>query len=170
MYILSFLDSKDMVKMKKIACRKLIKTSIHVICYLLVLYQLVNCIQIYSSQPTAASMKIMNTSNVPVSFTFCIIFHQGFDGNFDLYKLDMVKEFQISNTDGKTNLLAEKGTAFDFVVYTDKVYMCKEIVLPLIKRERAYLKKLETKNLQLFIHQPGMFMMKDFGLESMILV
>ena len=95
-----------------------------------------------------------------------------FDGNFSAHTHTSIKNISVLHGDSKVNLLLDGNLSFERVSYIEDPLMCKEFIMPeheksLIRviREYTYGEGRDNKNLQLYIHQPGLFYLQEFTLK-----
>ena len=166
----SFLDAKEFLgKMKG---RKVMIFCLYIASIGLVIWQLWSYVGIITSKPTTASKKLIETNQLPISFTFCeMLYHKSFDGNFISQTHSSLKNISIINKDSIQNLLMGGKVTYDFVSHIDKKMMCKEFDMTDIPKEKVELLREEVNdsdkhnNFHLYIHQPGMFYRDEFRLK-----
>jgi hypothetical protein len=140
----------------------------------MVLCQLWNYLIIFLTKPTTAAQELVKTSELSLAFTFCkIIFNTKFDGKFDVENHSSMKNLFILNKNASFDLLKNETFTYDFVSYVENPLMCKSFDLSyyhknsinVVREFQRKKYKKENRNLHLYIHQPGMFYIQEFGLK-----
>ena len=145
---------------------KFLTPGIFLICIGTLTWQLRNYGILIISNPTTAPVKIMNSNEIPVAFSFCKFINP--DGNFSAKTHTSINNITVFHGDSQLDLLFDGNLTFDRVSYIENPLMCKEFIMPkeksLIRIERNGLGD-EHKNLHLYIHQPGMFYVQEFTVK-----
>ena len=164
-FLLSFLDFKSLATRFK--STKLLTTCIFLTCIGILTWQLRNYCILMMSNPTTAPVKIMNSNEIPLAFSFCkYIYDMEFDGNFSAHSHTSINNISVLHGESQMDLLIDGNLVFEKISYIETPLMCKEFVMPekeksIIRIERNRLGE-DIKNLQLFIHQQGMFYLQEF--------
>ncbi len=125
-------------------------------------------------KPTTASIKLVNGREYPISLTFCKMIYNwdNFDGNFSRYSVGNVKSVSYETGDNKVDVLTSSALISDFIFYLDDPYLCKEVKMPSVTKDKIIVKrqfdlnqKENNKNLHLFIHYPGVLYLQEFGFK-----
>ncbi len=171
-FVFSFLDMKILLKI--LAKKELWIRSLYLVCFGCVIWQLNNSLNIFIMKPTTASIELVNSREYPISLTFCkIVFNiHYFDGNFSRHTVGSLKSLFYVDGDHKVDVLTDKMLSYDFLYYLDYPYLCKEIEMPLVSKDKIVLvRQLDVNedennnNLHLFIHPPGALYLKEFGFK-----
>ena len=149
------------------------KEVLNAILYMLsvgsVVWLLYEKIQIFVERPTTAIVEIIDSKDIPISFTLCkVIYGSRFDGNFSRHTITNMKNVSIVYDNKEFDFLDQKDLTFEFVSYLDDPMMCKEFDLANIDKDRIKFVRdalNEDNNLHLYIHQPGMFYIQEFKLK-----
>ena len=142
---------------------------LYILCIGFVVWLLYEKIQIFLQSPTTASLEMITSKDMPISFTLCKIFYHGkFNGKFNSHTLENIENVSIVYDNKEFEILDKDDLAFEFVSYLDYPMMCKEFNLDNIEKNLVKLVRdtnNEDNNLHLYIHQPGMFYMQEFKLK-----
>jgi hypothetical protein len=112
-------------------------------------------------------MKLVNSLNTPLAFTFCKSFYgRKFSGNFSSQIHKSIKSLLVQLKESEIELLEEKEFSYEFISHIEIQLMCKEFVLPNNKIRRIKLRRTaEDNNLFLYIHQPGMLYSEELWVD-----
>ena len=143
--------------------------TLHMFCIGSVIWLLYEKIQIFVQRPTTASLEMIDSKDIPISFTLCkFIYGSRFNGMFSSHNLTNTENISLAYDSKQFDILQKKALSFEFVSYLDYPMMCKEFDLANIEKDWIKLVRdsnNEDNNLHLYIHQPGMFYMQEFRLK-----
>ena len=157
---------------KKQILKLILKVGIYGFCYGCVIWQSNVCLEKYLSKPTGASLDIIDTQDVPLSFTFCEVVYnlnQNSDGRLFKQNIKHLKEIKLETKNSKLFLKLENETVnFNFIIQLPEPYLCREFKLPQLKIESIEVKHDAidlNKNFHLFIHPGNMIAAKEFIIQ-----
>ena len=151
----------------KLKQKKAYDTILYFCCISVVSWQLYDKIQIFVQKPTTANVKLVESKDLPVSFTLCKLINKlEFDGNFHKHTESSLKNITILYYDTDLEMMENKKITFEFISMTENPLMCKEFDFTGLDKDAIRLVReighhIE-KNLHLYIHQPGMFLYHEF--------
>ena len=125
-------------------------------------------------KPTTASIKLVNGREYPISLTFCKMIHNwdNFDGNFSRYTVGNLKSVFYETGDNKVDVLTGPALISEFIFYLDNPYLCKEVKMPPVTKDKFIVTRQfdlnqgeNNNNLHLFIHEPGVLYLEEFGFK-----
>ena len=154
----------------KLKHKKTYEAILYFCCISAVAWQLYQKIEIFLQQPTTASLKLVESKDLPVSFTLCkFINGLEFDGNFNKHTESSLKNITIVHNNTEIEILGNKNFTFEFISMTVNPLMCKEIDFSgldknSIRLVREFGWEIDS-NLHLYVHQPGMFHFNEFGIK-----
>ena len=157
----------------KFKYKRYVEMILYLIGVCLVTWQVSNCIKIFVDKPTTAVTDSVKSDQIPLALTFCKFFYEDFNGNFEVQrdKSGLINVTVVNNNE-EINLMHGKTFKFEFVTYIEKLLICKEFELPdgidkqqLIINKQFGGKEKDVKNLHLYIHQPGMYFLPEFGIK-----
>ena len=144
-------------------------TIIFLLCVGSVVWLLNEKIQIFVQKPTTATLEMIDSKDIPISFTLCkVMYGSKFDGNISRHTLTSIENVSIVYDNKAFDMLNKKHLTFEFVSYLDDPMMCKAFDLANIDKDRIIFVRdalNEDNNLHLYIHQSGMFYMQEFKLK-----
>ena len=168
----SVLDLKALIL--KFGKMKISISILYLVCLSCVIWQLYNSFNIFIMKPTTASIALVNSREYPISLTFCKVVYNwdNFDGIFSRNTVSTLKQVFYVNGDHKVDVLPDQVLFYDFIYNLDVPYLCKEIEMPLISKDKITVvrqldlnKDENNNNLHLFIHPPGALYLKEFGFK-----
>lgn len=134
-------------------------------CFGCVLWQAWICSSKYTELPTGAAVDVINTKDVSISFTFCmIVYNLMQNSNGRLFDTEISQLVSITAFTKEIPLhLVKEGQKlnYDYIALIPEQYICKEFPLPKTEIEKIEITHeafLENSNFHLFIHQTGMFL------------
>ena len=155
--------------LSKLKGKDVFKAILYILCIISVVWLLYEKIQIFVQKPTMATLEMIESKDIPISFTLCKTFYnKEFDGNFNGHTLSNIENISVVYNNTKSDILDESNLAYEFLSYLDAPMMCKEFDLANI--EKNWIKIVRDSNnwdnnLHLYIHQHGMFYMQEFKLK-----
>ena len=168
--LLSFLDLQFIIS--KLKRKEVFNAILYILCTGSVVWLSYEKIQIFIQRPTTASLEMIDSKDIPISFTLCKFMYGSsgsrFDGNFSRHTITNMKNVSIVYDNKEFDFLDQKDLTFEFVSYLDDPMMCKEFDLANIDKDRIIFVRdalNEDNNLHLYIHQPGMFYIQEFKLK-----
>ena len=142
------------------------------LCYNCIAWQATECFNKYLSMPMEASLEIVNTEHIAISFTFCkVVYNLRHNSKGEYYneEIEQLKEIKLMMNNETLLLKSMNGSAtFDFVVLMPEPYLCKEFALP--KKKISSIKVnhdavFRNRNFHLFIHPANMIMIQEFVVQ-----
>ena len=134
-----------------------------------VAWQVNEKIEIFLKKPTTASIGFVESKDIPISFTLCKnIIELKFDGNFTSHKYPHWMDIRLIYNLSELQIMDNKTLPYEFITYAENPLMCKEFDFTGYEKKKIRILKEYgyglDKNLFLYIHQPGMFFLHEFGL------
>ncbi len=166
-FFFSFWDFKYFLDQLK--RRNILKQILFFVCVSVIAWQVYEKIEIFLKKPTTASIGFVESKDLPISFTLCKnIIQLEFDGNFTGHKYPHLKDIEIISNLSELQMMDNKSFTYEFVIYSENPLMCKEFDFTGYEKDMIRILKEHGQNidanLYLYIHQPGMFFLQEFGL------
>ena len=96
----------------------MLNVTLHMLCICSVAWLLTEKIQIFVERPTTASLEMIDSKNIPVSFTLCeFLYNSKFDGKFNDHTLTNIENISVVYNNTKLELLDESDLEFDFISF-----------------------------------------------------
>ncbi len=135
-----------------------------------VAWQVYEKIEIFLKKPTTASIGFVESKDLPISFTLCKHIRElKFDGNFASHKYPHWMDIRLIYNLSELQIMDNKTLTYEFITYAENPLMCKEFDFTGYEKKKIRILKEYgyglDKNLFLYIHQPGMFFLKEFKLH-----
>ena len=145
---------------------------IYGVCSGCVTWQAMVCFQEYLSMPTGATLDLVDTQDVSLSFSFCTVvynYNQNSNGRLFKQKIGQLKEIKF-RTETETIYLKQQNESkmYEFIVSMPEFYLCKEFPLPNTRITDVIIThdaQDRNNNFHLFIHPTNMINSHEFVIQ-----